>query len=134
MEDALGVFFSVLAVSVALAGIAAVSHTAKQDEIEMTNMRALSELTDQCEYVCQAGEGTALPIEVTMHPGIVLYAHDNKICMRGEDDVSCEVCPCPVSPYTMNLSKSFLHDSVGRHTYTCDFTRQEEGIAFECQG
>ncbi|MFO7710611.1 MAG: hypothetical protein R6V53_02500 [Candidatus Woesearchaeota archaeon] len=134
MEDSLGVLFSVLALAIAIGGIAQVIHLSEQDKIEKTNARALNELRDQCEYVCHAGPQTTLPVEVSLYPGIIIYAHDYRICMQTEEDMSCEPCPCEVESYSLNLSKTFLREKIGKHSYTCDFTRKKEGISFECQG
>jgi hypothetical protein len=134
MKDALGVLFSVIAITIIIGSIANISLIAKKKEIELTNIKALNEIKDQCNYICKSNIGTNLPLKVEMYPGIYMYSSDQKICIDNSKKINCELCDCSILDYSLNLSTSFLLDYMSKHDYTCNFIRTRGGISFDCQG
>jgi len=88
------VYFSVIAVLIALGIVTSmmVKNTESNQNENLVNSVYL--MQSQCDYVCNSGTETNLPINVRLPSGSVIYTKDNKICGTLNDNMKCVICSC----------------------------------------
>lgn len=134
MEETVWLYFSVLAIIIAL-GVVGTLFYRNSDKTQLQHMmRSIEELKSQCDYVCDSGVGTNLPIKVTLPAGLYLYTRQQKICGTFKDSNMCRVCDCTLQDYIMALNTTFAQRVTKTHEYNCYFKRLENGVQMDCQG
>jgi hypothetical protein len=134
MEETVWLYFSVVAVLLALGIIAVLFTENKEDQKFQAFSTALDSLASQCNYVCGSSTGTNLPAEVSLPSGLILYTHGTKICGTMEGENRCRICDCDLENYTLDLNTSFAQKVLETHEYQCFFKRTRDGASVECQG
>ena len=134
MEQAIWIFFSVLATVLALGSISMTVIKNEGDVSFHSSLQGLDQIQSQCNYVCNSGEGTSLSADVPLGSNSILYTSDEKICLDYQDKIRCRVCDCSLLDYKLNLSSEFAQEALDRHIFTCFMTREENGVSIECQG
>jgi hypothetical protein len=134
MEETVWLYFSVIAIIFAFGIIAVLYSENKEDQKYQAFRSALDSLASQCDYVCGTGTGTNLPSEVSLPSGMLLYAHDKKICGTLEGENRCSMCSCQLMNYTLDLNTTFAREVLEIHKYQCFFRRTIDGEEMECQG
>jgi hypothetical protein len=134
MEETIWLYFSILAVLIALSVIGTLvfkNATKMQHEHFISS---LEELKAQCDFVCASAEDTSLPVSVTLPSGLYLYTNGEKICGTLEDSRRCQMCRCELQAYEMNLDTSFARSVFQSHDYVCYFKRLKDAVEIDCQG
>jgi hypothetical protein len=134
MEEAVWVFFSVVAIMIVIGSVIGMMQYNQADINENFNIRSLEEIRMQCDYVCNSGQGTKLPVTVTLASGSVFYTKNEKICMAFNDKVRCQSCKCSIVDYTLDFNTTFARKALDKHEFTCYLNRNENDIEIECQG
>jgi len=134
MDETVWLFFSVLAVILTLS-IVGVLIMRNNEATDMEHfLRSIDELKIQCDYVCDSGTGTNLPVEVVFPAGSLFYTKSEKICGTFMDKNHCRLCKCNLDAYELNLNTTFAKEVLKSHKYTCYLERKTEGVLVDCQG
>lgn len=134
MEEVVWLYFSVIAIIIAFGSIAVIVTSNKDDVNYQSVLRSLDELKAQCNYVCESGKGTNLPVDVVLPGGLVLYTNENRLCASFENNNDCRPCNCGLNLYRLDLNTTLAREALKAHTYTCRFEKEENGVSVDCQG
>ena len=134
MEETVWLYYSVIAVFIVFGVVITLVGKNTGETQYQYFLRSLDELQVQCNYVCDTGVGTNLPVEVTLPSGLYFYTRSNKICGTFDEKNHCILCDCDLEPYTMDLNTTFALKALKSHEYTCYLERKEDGVSIDCQG
>ena len=134
MEETVWLYFSILAVIVALSVIGTLVYRNSDKTQYQHVIRSMEELKAQCDYVCDSSVGTSLPVTVTLPSGLYLYTRNTKICGIFQENNICRICDCELPRYILGLNTSFAMKAFKTHDYNCYFRRTENAVQMDCQG
>jgi hypothetical protein len=134
MEETVWVYYSVIAIFIVFGIVITLVSQNTEETKNQYFLGALDELQSQCNYVCNSGVGTNLPVDVTFPAGLYFYTRSNKLCGTFQEKNHCNLCDCDLEPYALNLSTEFALKALKTHEYACYFERKKDGVSIECQG
>jgi len=134
MEETVWLYFSVLAVIIALTivGVLVLRNEEAMDQQHF--VRSIEELKSQCNFVCDSGVGTNLPVEVIFPSGSQFYTKKDKICGTYVGKSQCRLCSCQLEEYFLDLNTTFAREVLKSHKYTCYMERKNDVVSINCQG
>ena len=106
MENSVRIIIAVIAFGILASSSVHLVGILRDDTRFDSNERAVKDLTETCDRACGFAYNTR-NVFITVTRGTILYTHDDKVCFRAGEEVSCGLCGCNVTEMTiLNLSDS----------------------------
>lgn len=131
MEETVWLYFGIITVIVALAGITSIIMTYKDSSEKQQFFTGLQQLSGQAEQVCASPKDTMLSSPITIPAGGMLFAQEDRICGQFGDTIRCRPTRCAITSGTLvNLTNETLFDS---HEYLCTVLK-DGNLTITCAG
>ncbi len=135
MEQAVWVFFGVLAVLIALAIVANIFAENIDSEKTKLSSNALSSVAQYCDFVCNSETGTRISKEISFASGSKINASKNIICIEYKRWRKCAKCKCDVNNLSLDLDKPEIIEMYNWHVFKCVFEKIKGSVvSIECFG
>ena len=145
MEQAVEVFFAIIAIGIAIGAIVAIYSYSKED-IRLGSMGdSLGVMRYKCDAACASVPGTSVGANVEIPSGVKLYTSGKKICTKftdkkGAEQAKCEICACdmverPETAPVLDLTGELAQKVIESHSYFCEFEKMSDSkVGMSCSG
>ncbi|MEC8220487.1 MAG: hypothetical protein VX028_00330 [Nanoarchaeota archaeon] len=134
MEETIWMIFGILAMLITLGIIGPLiynqSTSFSQEKIDFQ----VKQILKQANFLCNTGPGNSFTIPITMYYNTTLYTNEDRVCMSGNDKISCQISKCEFEPYNFTFSND-LAKRLNSLEYQCSMEVIYKGsISLNCEG
>ena len=151
MEQAIWLYFGVIAVLVGIAIVVQIVVFNVEKEKEITMESSLNQLANFCEFICLSDLNQMLSQEVKFSSGSRVFSQQKALCYEYKENTHCRDCKCEIfdasdfeagTYYVLDLNSPDVLELYNTHTFDCTFTRVQpeidgnkvDGVTLECRG
>ena len=145
MEQAVQVFFAIIAIGIAIGAIVSIYDYSREDVRMGSLSNSLGVMRYKCDAACASVPGSSTGANVDVPSGTILYTSGKKICSsfvdkKGNKNVKCEICGCdlvekPESSPVLDLSSELAQQVIDSYNYFCEFEKKDDStVDMGCSG
>lgn len=133
MEETIWMLFGVLGLIIALGIIGPLLYNQTNSFNEESLSQDLKLLRNQANFLCTTEIGNSMTRDINLYYRSEIYSKEDKICIKKEDYIKCEIINCQIRDYSFDVSSN-LAKEFNELSYNCELEVVGRGLlSLDCE-